>query len=244
MTKRIVYGTMRLHTKFGSVPELADFFLRLHAAGITWLHSSNEYESFDLLCNVLKYLKETRPSVKFRHVVKIAEPSFDDDGFCYSRLLDKVDYYRSRLGVGCIDQLQWMWRKNIKNDEERISDFLGVKSEIQSAFDELRNKGVVSDFLCFPYSVEFAAAANNSGIFSGLTVYRNLEETQYDSALKDCPFLNESIAIRPFGAGKGFAQGRSTQEMLDYVFSDDLINGVILTVSSEDHLNELLEYMK
>ena len=93
-SKRMVLGTMRMHETGNTPSALAKFLVAIHERGVRSLHSSFEYDSFPLLCETLKELNRNSSSCKFRHVVKLAEPTFNESGFNATRLQDRLERYR------------------------------------------------------------------------------------------------------------------------------------------------------
>lgn len=240
---RLVYGTMRLCEHEGGPDDWARFFARLYENGITWLHSSAEYESFDLLCETLSVLRSNYPRCEFHHVVKLAEPSFGEENFVSERLNERLEHYRRRLGVKAIDEVQWMWRGQLDDDPGRVETFRRQGEEISRTFEGVKCNGGVDRFLCFPYSVPFAEAALQLGGLDGLAVYRNLREKDYDEVVARCRPPQRVLAIRPFGAGECFDGNSSTREMLDYVFKMPAVDGAVFTATMEKHIKEVLDYL-
>ncbi|MBA3698983.1 MAG: hypothetical protein H0W78_09025 [Planctomycetes bacterium] len=222
--------------------EWARFFGSAHDQGVRWLHCSDEYESFPLLCQCLAELRATRPGVTFRFVVKLANPGFDDSRFDESRFVARLSSYSEHLGTDHFDLVQWMWRTKDGGDAHRVSRFLAESARLDQSFSTSVARGLVGQVLCFPYSPTFAHAALTLPSINGLVIYRNVLETEYESALDDCMRLGKhALAIRPFAAGKALASAEATPEtLLRYSFSHPAISGIIVGTSSLKHLSELL----
>lgn len=212
------------------------FFDQLRDDGIDWLHSSNEYESFDLLKDTL-----TQGARRFRHVVKLGEPSFDEGDFLSSRLERKVDDYLRALHLESIDIVQWMWRDGL-NTPHRLERFLAQADAVSDGMARLVDAGKVQAFTCFPYDPAFARGALEVGVTDSLAVYRNPEETDYDAVLMGCA-PGRSVAIRPFAAGAAFARGASCRALLDHAASPSAIGYVVATATKLAHYKELAEYV-
>jgi aryl-alcohol dehydrogenase-like predicted oxidoreductase len=239
---RLIFGTMRLGEVERSIEDWVAFFQDVHAMGITSLHSSSEYDTFPLLCEILRELAKADNSPKFRHVVKLAEPSFDDSGFDAARLEAKVAGYSAAFGVDCVDDVQWMWRHNLADDGERIETFKRNLPALTDAVESLKSQGKIGRFFCFPYSSAFANEALRAAAIDGLTVYRNAQETEYDAAIADCAELGKPVlVIRPLNAGKVLDQSAmSAAENVRYSLNLPAIAAGIISSNKLDHIRELL----
>ena len=238
----IALGTMRLTDVDRRLPEWVKFFTEIQSIGIDTLHSSVEYESFPLLCSILSACHRSSNFTPFRHIVKIAEPSFDDAEFDADRLDAKIDAYCADLGTDMIADVQWMWRASLSDDALRITDFERQRSSIAAAVKKLKTAKKISRFFVFPYSVTFAQRAIEQDFVDGLIVYRNVEETEYDSVIERCGVLSKScIIIRPFNAGAVFLQDRrSPPELLEYALNKSSIDQAIISSNSIEHLTSLV----
>ncbi|MEQ1509316.1 MAG: hypothetical protein ABL909_02810 [Sphingopyxis sp.] len=239
---QIVFGTMRMHEIERSSDEWADFLMEIHACGVRALHSSDEYDSFPLLCDVLTRLRERRPDIGFRHVVKLAEPSFDDTRFDAERLAAKLERYKAALGSATIHDVQWMWRKDLKAEAQRLADLHAAAPDIIASTAQLKRSGAIERFFCFPYSTAFADEAMKLGCFDGLVVYRNTNEREYDYLLEPCLAAGgKFLVIRPFAAGQALGAGLPTpREQLGAALDHAAIESAILSTSSLRHLDDLL----
>lgn len=239
---RLIFGTMRLGEAERSIEDWVSFFQDVHALGITSLHSSSEYDTFPLLCKILHKLAKTDGSPKFRHVVKLAEPNFDDAGFDAARLLDKVAEYREALGTNCVHDIQWMWRHNLSDDAERVDSFKSNLTALTDVVSSLKSQGKIERFFCFPYSPVFASEALKSATVDGLAVYRNAQETEYDAAIDGCADHGKPVlVIRPLNAGKVLEQGAtSAADHVQYSLNMAAIEAGIISSNNLDHIRELL----
>jgi hypothetical protein len=240
--RRVILGSMRMHEIDRSLPQWVDFFLQAYGVGIRKLHSSNEYESYPLLCEVLKRLSECRPDVIFSHIVKLADPSFDESGFDADRLETRVRNYCTELGVTKINDVQWMWRSGLDDDSTRVANFKINKEKIMSAAEKMRATGLIERLLCFPYSRGFAEAAVAGGVFDGLVVYRNLNEMEYNGVIARAE-QNQivTLIIRPLHAGELLSDKvRSAKDIFDAALDMPGIESGIVSTSNIAHLRELL----
>lgn len=218
------------------------FFEELYAREIQVIHSSCEYESFELLCSTLKELKRNSSSCKFRHVIKLAEPSFGENGFSASRLQDRIERYRDDLGADQIDDVQWMWRQDLHTEGKRLQDLGNSLNRISEAVAELKERGTIKRFLCFPYTLEFGVCIIDNEFIDGFTVYRNRLERDYDGLLDMCHSrAKRCLAIRPFAAGDLL---NTSSDIPRYVLSNALdhpaVEAAIFSTSNLAHLDALM----
>lgn len=240
--KRLIYGTMRMGEVTRSIDEWVDFLIAIHALGITKLHSSSEYETFPMLCEILHHLERVENPPKFEHIVKLAEPSFDDAGFDVARLEQKVDGYCIALGVKYLADIQWMWRQNLDDDSVRLEQFYLAGPAMAAAVAALKSAGKIKRFLCFPYSLGFARAAIAMEMIDGLTVYRNADETEYDALIDDCAKrAKTALVIRPLNAGKVLTNDKVTAAQQVYSsLAKPGIEAGIISSNNLDHIRKLL----
>lgn len=239
-TDRLIFGTMRLAESMQTAADVAVFLIYLHKSGINQLHVSDEYESYQLLCDSLKIVKKRRPDAHFSFTVKLGEPHFDQYDFSKDRLIEKVQAYCSHLGTEKLTTIQWMWRHNIQNDGMRTKDFQHAYAEISAAVKILKEKKLIENFFCFPYTTDFAKEAVQKDYVDGLVVYYNPEESEYREAIHLAKSLGKPVySIRPFAAGKLFSKGWSTEKLLKFTFSNQAIEKVIFTATKEAHLDAL-----
>jgi len=237
---RIICGTMRMLEAERSVTEWVEFLVHLHAHGITTLHSSTEYDSFRLFCNVLQAFSQQYPEKRFQHVVKLAEPHFQETGFSTARLNTKVTEYCQHLQVPTIDVVQWMWRVDVEQDSKRCKDFESQASEIADAVMALKAAGKIRQFMCFPYTPDFAVQSVQYGLIDGLIAYHNRLEFEYERAFAQAAKIGKTgIAIRPFAAGKAFDSGLSAVQLLAQTLNQPGIDHVIVGLSSLTHVEAI-----
>jgi hypothetical protein len=240
---QIIFGTMRMHESSRSAAEWAEFLSAIFDRGIRKLHSSDEYDSFGLLCETLAILARQAPERKFCHMVKLADPSFDDTGFDASRFSTRLDQYRQNLIADHIEDIQWMWRADLKNDTKRIGDARAAMRTIDNGLARLKADGLISRLFCFPYSEAFAEAILQEHCIDGMTIYRNSQEMDYGRFLDQMVQANKiCVAIRPFHAGAALAiNSPSPAEQIKFVLSHPAVEAAILSTSSLDHLEMILD---
>lgn len=239
--EQIVLGTMRFSPS-ESPQYYAHFLAEAYARGIRTLHCSSEYDSFEILTAALARLRQERPEMEFQHIVKLAEPHFDEHGFDNRRLQEKIDKYRRALGVETIGIVQWMWRASLDADPSRIRDFKAVSEDIAAAVHNLKARRMVDRMMCFGYSVEFAEQAIHLAALDGILFYRNELEKEYDVLLDLLEGRSQScIVVRPFSAGKTLEYDRPTpREQLDRSLDHPSVEAAILSTSNLEHLDSLI----
>jgi hypothetical protein len=240
--KTLVLGTMRFLDVERTTVEWREFLRSAYNLGYQTLHSSSEYESFPLLSGLLS----NSGDIRFRHVVKLAEPSFDDEDFDAGRLEQKVHDYCRSLSTPVIHDVQWMWRHSLKDEAARLSQFERRLDAIGDAATRLKTSGLIQRFFCFPYTPGFAAAALAHDAIDGLIVYRNVNETEYDAHIDDCAKLGKTCQIiRPFfGCAEGVPTDISHEEMLTFALNKPAIESAILSSNSVAHLSALMAAVK
>ena len=231
---------MRMLAHSQDISFWVDFLRSMHQQGIRVLHTSVEYDSFPLLCEVLRRLR--KDGIAFRHMVKLAEPSFDEPDFSTDRLLTKLHVYQQLLGTECIENVQWMWRSNLKNLIRRMDRFSQALSAIDTCLLELKSAGHINKVVCFPYTPDFANIAIRLPNLDGLAVYWNPDEQDYLSQMTAYVQNGKQVyTLRPFSAGK-FKQA-TCEQLLDFTFDTDLVTGTILTASQTPHIKHVLTYL-
>ncbi|WP_337658939.1 hypothetical protein [Sphingorhabdus sp. Alg231-15] len=239
---KLILGSMRLLESDWTLKQWVEFFVKIHGLGIEKIHSSMEYESFDLFRAIIQMLNDERPDVCFDHIVKIGNPHFDEASFQYEKLLSSIQSYCTALNTDKIGDLQWMWRSNLNDDEKRISLFQKETDAIAKAAETLKREGLIDRVLCFPYSPAFAFAAVEADGIDGLAVYRNINEPEYEPALARCGELGkDAIIIRPFAAGS-LVNGEkgSPKSLFDESLDMPAIEAAIVSSSNLDHIAELV----
>jgi hypothetical protein len=239
----IVLGTMRMAEGSMGPAEWSAFFQAVHQLGIRSLHSSHEYDSFGLFCATLALLRRDAPAVAFRHVVKLAAPSFDDDGFSADALRGQIEGYRTALGTDAVHDVQWMWRHSLSDEALRLNLAKAAMTAISEASDTLKEQGLIERFFCFPYTTCFADLVLDGDLGDGLIVYRNLAEREFDSQLDICAERRKTaIIIRPFHAGALVTEGAlDARDLLTQALDHRAIESAILSTSSLPHLEQLID---
>lgn len=239
--EEVVFGTMRMTEYNYSVEYWVNLINEFYELGLVKHHTSNEYESYPFYCEVLSNFYKTYPSKKIKHIVKLADPSFQEIEFDGQRMLQRIQSYLKDLQTDSIHAIQWMWRGNLENKAQRLVDFNESSIQFEKSIEELKSNKLIEHFLCFPYDVEFAEAAINKKFIDGLVVYRNISELEYSDVLKlSHEFKKSSYIIRPLAAGKALEINSNPAELISFSINLPSIMGAIVSLSSIEKLKSLL----
>ena len=227
-----IWGTMRMLESSCDPVFWTSFLENLYFKGVRHIHSSNEYESFAILTECLLIL--SKKGIVFSHIIKLAEPSFNESKFSAERLLSKLDFYNQML-PGKIETIQWMWRSE-GLDNDRIASFLKQQESLDVAFEKY-------NICCFPYSTNFADKAIELKNLNGLIIYWNKFETEYlESAINGSKKNKVNYVLRPFGGAK--TKSFSSIDMLSFCKRIPSLRGIIFTATTDEHLNEAIHFFK
>lgn len=226
-----IWGTMRMLDHSNNPSYWVKFFENLHEKGVRHLHSSTEYKTFPLLIESLRRLKEKK-NITFNHIVKLGEPSFNEEQFSKERFESKLDFYKLML-PGKIEIIQWMWRSEEK-DLKRIRKFVSQKKEINKVFKKYK-------VCCFPYTKQFGDLVIELSNLSGLIIYWNYMETDFlKIATKVSKKNKANIVLRPFINSK--KNSLISNNALKFCEKIPNLKGIIFTATKKKHLNEALDF--
>lgn len=219
-----------------------NLFSELHDLGITTWHSSTEYESFGLYCEVLADFSRQFPEKKIKHMVKLAEPHFHINEFSAELLNAKVSEYLEKLNTESLFCVQWMWRGELSDNPKRAQLFEESYPEIEKSVSDLKASGKIENFHCFPYDIGFAEAVLDKKAIDGLVVYRNKLETEYDLQLqKSAELGKKNFIIRPLFAGKALElKGETPKSLLEFALDFPNVEGAVLSISSVKKIKQIL----
>ena len=241
LMSKIVFGTMRMSPARQEIKDWAGLLLQAHDLGVVRVHCSDEYESFPFFIRVLEELRRILPNIDFRFTVKLAEPHFGEADFEPKRLLKRIDAYREVLKTDHLDCVQWMWRGNLEDEGGRLRGFYDAKDRIFDVVESAKHQGLIKEFRCFPYTLEFARQALIHPTVDGLAIYRNPLENEYDPMLEQAFAIEKRIlVIRPFKAGEAFEDVEASK-LIKLSASLPVVDGVVVSCSSILHLQECVE---
>ena len=233
---------MRMSEYDYSVAHWVDLFDKMHDSGIVVHHVSSEYDSYVLYMTVLKEFNLKYPEKQISHLVKLAEPHFDSSDLNPKLFQSKVHKYLTELNVSKLWGIQWMWRGDLKSESKRLDNFKKSIVILNSMVLELKNNDLIDGFYLFSYTDSFCELAStlleqfDISLFDGLTVYRNILENDFDKYLD---FFERNIVIRPLFAGK-LETSHSKKQLVEYALNHSRVTNGIISISSIDKLNELL----
>ncbi|MCI0560874.1 MAG: hypothetical protein MN733_20510, partial [Nitrososphaera sp.] len=211
LTRKLAFGSMRMLERSHGARRWANLLRRSAELGVTLWHSSDEYESFELFCETYRLVCRAGFQHIILHVVKLAEPSFQQLEFDQRRLIKRVDSYLMKLGVDRIN-VQWMWRGQLSDDKRRLDSVSSQEAEIQSAFDQLRQEGKIGSVLPFPYTYAFAEWVLGRSWCDGLTCYLNPIEVEMLPLTRVAAATGKSIlALRPLAGARAISDNRSAE---------------------------------
>lgn len=239
---KLIFGSMRMSEYDYSVAHWVDLFDKMHDSGIIVHHVSSEYDSYVFYIAVLKEFNLKYPNKQISHLVKLAEPHFDASEFNLKLFQSKIDNYLADLSVSKLWGIQWMWRGDLKNEISRLDNFKENIEILNSKVFELKKNNLIDGFYLFAYTNTFCELAMSlskqfeNTLFDGLTVYRNIQENEFDKYLV---FFERNIIIRPLFAGK-LETSLSKKQLVDYALNHVRVTNGIISISSIDKLNEIL----
>ena len=215
-----------------------NLFDLMYQKGIQLHHVSCEYYSFNLYCKLLSKFKSKYPGRIINHIVKLAEPNFENNIFSTKKLNQKIQLYQEKLQVNKIDTVQWMWRGSLDNEEKRLELFLKQKNQIKDFVLKAKKEKKIKNFFVFPYTFSFAKECLNISFIDGIVVYRNPSETFYDDLIVNCENVNKKcIVIRPFFSGKEIKSNLTAEKLISFSLNLKSIIGTIVSISRPNQLN-------
>jgi aryl-alcohol dehydrogenase-like predicted oxidoreductase len=233
----LTFGSMRMEAYPAPDAHWERLLLYLIDAGITSFHSSQEYGSYRRFCRLIKKVRRMRPSVRVRHIVKLAAPNFDERRFHASLFRTQVESELKNLGADTLDVVQWLVRQTSSpnSEERRLAILREALPDLEAEWTALRAEGKVGALTSFPYTPPFAKEVLKPKICNGLTSYLNPAELDYGDLLDGLAARGQGfIAIRPLGAGKF----RDVRVALRFVLLHPAVASTILSVSSISHAEE------
>lgn len=248
---RIALGTMRFADKGMTRRDTVRLLEHCLDNGVSAMHVSKEYSSFELFCEAFKRLTPAKRR-EVSLIVKVASPHFSEQRFDATTLTSRIDEVLYATGSDNMAVAQWMWRRNPMDDNVRIPSLKEQSPDIIAGFAELISSGKVGQFGCFPYSQAFMEAASGMGICKLHINYLNL----WEKPLLEASNLNDLIVLRPFGAGKvrvaspemisvlsEFEDGNSfnlLQHSVRFLLASQRVKSVVFGVNRIEDMNEIL----
>ncbi len=227
----VCFGTMRFAAKEPGRDERSLEGMRaLEEAlerGVDCVHSSYEYGTRWATGEVMARYPE-RDEV--HHVIKVNVPDWGDERFDKAKFRAQVEDALRELHAERIAVVQHLQRGTLDRavayqeagEPQRLADLPRVVEPLGEVVDELKAEGKIGHLATFPYTVGYARAALETGLFEGVVAYFNLLETEM---LDLFPELRRRgmgfIGIRPLMGGL-LTDKRIDRDALP---ADDRMNG-------------------
>lgn len=233
---RVAFGTMRLG-KAGGVDEAAALIDHARAIGVTSVHCSSEYDSFALFTDAWRACGSALDATV---IAKVAAPHYGEDRFDVAAFRVKVEAYLSTLGIEQV-VVQWLLRYDLKQEDARLRILHDGATEIAGVVAAMKAEGKIAGFVGFPYTMPIADVLADADWCDGLALYVNPLEHDTDVAIDACARAGKPvIAIRPYAAGRVFAETDMTAEAaLEHVFAYAPVVTAVVSASSRAHLDAL-----
>ncbi|MCB9666355.1 MAG: aldo/keto reductase [Alphaproteobacteria bacterium] len=205
----ICLGTMRLDPARLGRDDAVRLLAHLVDHGVDTVHTSHEYASHAYALDVLAAFRRAHPARRLVHVVKLAEPHFEDPfTLDPARLLARLDAAQAELGVDRVDVLQWLLRSKPIEDGPRLALLRDRGRALADALDARVREGRLGAWGVFPYGVPFAEAAVGLPGCAGLVSYLGLAEREHVGQLDALQEAGQAfVAIRPLWGGRLTARG-------------------------------------
>lgn len=184
-------------------------------SGVNFIHSSYEYRTRWMMERVLKDHPKRHD---LHHVIKVPVPDFKDEGrFDAAKFRLRVEEALKELHAERIAVLQWMWRSDPNQDSLRLPMLPGLMDDLMEAFERMRDEGKAGYMMPFPYTVDCARAAMETGKFHGLIAYYNPIEMEMAALFDELEERNMGfLSIRPLYQGILTDQRKSQADLADH----------------------------
>lgn len=234
----IIYGSMRLEPARFDRAAAARVLIAALDRGITTIHCSSEYATFEHYCTALADARKARPAIAITHVVKLATPHYHEDAISPAAFETKLAMYRDKLGADCIDIVQWMLRYDLKDEPGRRAIYARDKDMLADCVATLKARGWMRACVGFPYTVGFAQDFAADDWHDGFALYVNANETEYlPIAVAGLAKRKATLAIRPLAAG---ALGADATAAVRFALAQPGVAGAVISANSEAHLDAAL----
>jgi len=232
----LTFGTLRLN-RAGDVRAASDLIRLAIELGVSTFHVSTEYETWPLFLAAWRRLPSSLTGeVKF--MAKVAAPHFGEAGFDPLAFRTKIDGYRHDLAADRLDVVQWLLRSDLNDEKARAEIFDRDGELIGATVDALREAGVIRSLISFPYTRPIAGRALAASWCDGLALYCNPLELETIDLMDRAGSAGKTVvALRPFAAGRVFAETRVTgDDAVSFPLAHAAVASVVASLSSADHL--------
>lgn len=231
----VTLGTMRFLDKGLSVADVEKLLDFSYHQGITSLHLSPEYASYELV-------KSARRKNEHAFMVKIPAPHFDEESFNKRALFKRVDDFLTDFKINCIDVAQWMWRTTPLDEDKRIERTRESLNEMRRAFDALLASGKVRAFSCFPYTARYMHFVDEMQLIKSQTNYLNFwEDDLYQGGISE-----NSIVLRPLASGRFRSlpvagEKKQLSYCINYALSHPHIQSAVISMHDRVQVKEVAD---
>jgi aryl-alcohol dehydrogenase-like predicted oxidoreductase len=169
-------------------------------SGVNFVHSSYEYGVRWMMNGVLRDHPKRHD---IHHVIKLPGPDWKDGNrFDAAKFRMRVEEALTDLAAERIAVLQWMWRTDPNDDDNRVKVLPMIVDDVTAAFETLRDEGKVGFLSTFPYTSAAAKAAIDTDAFSGLIGFYNPIEMEMQPLFAELAEKNMGfLCIRPLYQG-------------------------------------------
>lgn len=207
----VCFGTMRFAAKEPGRDERSELGKRaLEEAlerGVNFVHSSYEYGTRWATGEVMaRHPKRD----EVHHVIKVNVPDWGDARFDKDEFRTQIEDALRELHTDRIAVVQHLQRGDLdravayqeSGEPKRLADLPEVVEPLGEVVEEMRAEGKIGHLATFPYTVGYAEAALESGLFEGVVAYFNFLETEMLEVFPEMRRRGAGfIGIRPLMAG-------------------------------------------
>lgn len=177
------------------------------SSGITTIHSSAEYTSFD---DLSQRLQSHPQRAELQHIVKLSNPEYGEDAFDKKRFVDDIDELLSSLATEQLTVVQHLQRGPVHKeivydesaDESRIGVWNAIKDDVLDTAQELRTQGKIGAFASFPHTMDYAKQVISDSVVDGIVHYFNLIEVEAAQLFSRLAANGQGfISLRPYLQG-------------------------------------------
>jgi aryl-alcohol dehydrogenase-like predicted oxidoreductase len=196
--------------------------------------------------------RSARPSWHPEHVVKLAEPSFDEQGFDPDRFDRRLESYRVALRTDRVEVVQWMARGTLDDADGRLDRLARDLDLIALTCTSARDSGALATVVGFAYDEREYETMLCAPWCDGLAMYFNAREPGPAGLIDACGRGGRGVvAIRPLAAGSIVSAcapetpvRSAVEAAIRFALSHSAVSTAVVSTSRADHLEALVEAAK